>query len=50
MKAEESKLHTLSFGDPNKAQTRIEIDFKPNAVQRYFLRKLLGLYYKEIEL
>lgn len=42
--------HTLYFGKPDKATNCIEIPNKPNAIRRFFLRCLLGMYYKADEI
>ena len=41
--------HILCFGKPDKATYCIEIPDKPNAIRRFFLRTLLGLYYEAKE-
>ena len=42
--------HTLYFGKPDKATNYVEIPNKPNAIRRFFVRTLLGLYYKAYEI
>ena len=38
----------LFFGDPKKgAQCCIQLEYRPNRLQRFMLRKLLNMYYIE---
>jgi len=40
--------YVLFFGDPKKgANFCVQISYKPNAIQRFFLRKLLNIYFVE---
>lgn len=43
----EKKSYYLCFGKPETAYNNVMLAEKPSAIQRFFLRKLLNLYYKE---
>lgn len=43
----ERTRYYLCFGKPETAYNCVMLAEKPSAIQRFFLRKLLNLYYKE---